>query len=222
MNVLIYLLLIIGLYAQSSIDIQLDRSFIPINKDNDLLEKHDLDQEKDISGKRTLSASYHFTYNQLNPRITLSYFSDKKISSNILSTDPEGNNLGLIPLYIEQTHFSLDLSISEKLGQDFFFGYGPSLNVMKRSHFIKGINLNSDVSVGSEEGSFNNSIYGYGIGAHLFFEFRQEINDDWKFFLQTKARWISHVLYSSGENDTSDYNHYYLICYISLGFNYSL
>ena len=118
-------------------------------------------------------------------------------------------------IYLKQTHIPLDISFIHSFNEYLHLGYGVSLNRMVRSYFNKQW-LEEKVS------GFENSITAYGVGMNGLFEFRYPMNDSWKFYLQTKFRWISHLLYSSNGNDTSEYNHYYLMSYLSLGFSYSL
>jgi|WetSurMetagenome_2_1015567.scaffolds.fasta_scaffold01768_4 hypothetical protein len=111
---------------------------------------------------------------------------------------------------------TLDLSINGKLGNIFYYGFGPSFSIVNRSIIIESPAVDYE--------DFADRLASFNIGLNGIIEMRiplSEQNNYWYFYSGLKFRYLYGLFYDEGLRDLSDYNQNFVMTNLAIGIGYN-
>jgi hypothetical protein len=106
---------------------------------------------------------------------------------------------------------TLDISVNDKLGDIFSYGFGPSFSIVNRSVII-------------EYSDFVDRLASFNIGIIGLIDMRipfSKAADYWYFYSGLKIRYLHGFFYDEGLRDLNDYNQNFVTANLAIGIGYN-
>jgi hypothetical protein len=204
-----FFLLSFGLsYSQENLVVQLGPGYFLHHSENDLILLKD----------KQMEWSYNFalntTFQVSDATILLAEFallgapSQRVLESKYVSDT--GEPLGTFGYTYSQNSFLFSLSYIYEYSDDWFVGAGPILTIFNRQ-----LKTNDAVS-------YDDDLYGYGLGVKLFtfVDYNLQTNGKWFLRSQLNATFLHSIFFDEGNRNLDGYSIYMLESSIQIGLGY--
>jgi hypothetical protein len=187
---------VIGLYLYNS------ENSLPVMGDENYLLNYGFEigyRNKNLFG-HILQFDYSYIYSEIDNVL-------KFVRTGEGSPDP----IGVFYSYVSSSLNTLDISVNDKLGDIFSYGFGPSFSIVNRSIII-------------EYSDFVDRLASFNIGIIGLIDMRIPFSksaDYWYFFSGLKFRYLHGFFYDKGLRDLSDYNQNFVTVNLAIGIGYN-